>query len=214
MSRKAHNFIFMIILSSSIFITSCGDESNPAEPGPGSSELDDSDPAGSSTLEPWSGSWRSGESLALSEPMEVVIAAIQEQRTDYTVEEVRDFVQSLITVNFSELEISPPTITFYSGDEILCEAAYTDITPNTNSENVEWQVQEVSQGDCTDYEYLYVSNIISTPPENHFHLRYGPTAEPLFELPWNPSIWSASTTPEWFAEYFSQSVDRLASVLP
>jgi len=52
------------------------------------------------------------------------------------------------------------------------------------------------------------------PTVIHFHIPNGTAAGPSRPAPWNPSVWSTSTTPELFAEAAMGAVPFFASALP
>ena len=169
----------------------------------------------------WEGSWQAAELLFLDEATDVAYEAIHELRPEYSVEELRGLFVATADVDYSTLEVAPDTLTFVDGSATRCAGRYHDLrdtlptsTPTGPESFQDFELIEELEGDCSDYEAVSITALLPEGDEAHFHIITGDEAGPLLPPPWNPSVWTTTTTPAFFAEMLEAAAPGIASALP
>lgn len=169
-------------------------------------------------LEAWKGTWQAAETFYRDDAASGVYQAIHDLRPEYTVDEIEALFIATADVDYSTLRVEADTLSFLDGATVVCAGRYrgavSAAAPGPES-TTDFTLAERSAGDCASYSTVTVTALLHPEnPDHHFHIVTKTATGPLFPPPWNPSVWTMSTTATSFAQSFQAAVPAIASSLP
>lgn len=176
-----------------------------------------------SETEEWEGTWQAAEPLFRDDAVTVGYEAIHDLRPEYSVDELRAMFAAMVDVDYTSLRVEPNTLTFLDGTRVVCAARYraaaadsADGSAAADAESyTDLTLVEHLDGDCASYSTVSVTGLLDPEnPDHHFHIVTKTTSGPLFPPPWNPSVWTPSTTAATFAQMLLAAAPTIASSLP
>lgn len=173
---------------------------------------------GEPAFDTWGGTWQAAEPFFSDPAADPVYAAVHELRPEYSVEEIEALFVATADVDYTSLQITSNQLAFIDGATTVCSGRYVATTEEGGSETfdggADFDLQEQVDGDCTNYRSVSFTRLQYVSDEVHFHVKTGNEAGVLHPPPWNPSVWTPSTTAAFFAEGLSASVEAAAQSLP
>jgi len=171
-------------------------------------------------LAAWQGTWQAAEPLFLDDATDAAYEAIHDLRPEYSAEEVEALFVGTVDVDYTSLRIDPNSLTFLDGATVVCAGRYrlsgspdAGLLAGPESYN-DFTLVEQSAGDCGSYDIVSMTGLLPEDGEVHFHIVTGTSSGRLRPPPWNPSVWTPTTTPAWFAQKFQMAARAIASSLP
>ncbi|MCR9159077.1 MAG: hypothetical protein ACE37F_09855 [Nannocystaceae bacterium] len=172
--------------------------------------------SGDGALGQWQGQWRAGEGLLRDDALDPVYEIVSEMRPEYPPGEVRALMIESAEVDYDVVEFDGDVLTFLVNAQPLCSGTYAFVETHEGGHHAqtEFSLSHELAGDCTDYATVWLSEIIFSESEAHFHIQTGRSDEPLRPPPWDPSAWTMSTSPEFFAGVMHGVAPAIAEALP
>lgn len=193
-------FAMLLIVPLSCLVA-CGDDSN-------DNDTDDT------PLTDWQGTWQAAEPLFRDPGTDSAYQAIHDLRPEYSVDEIRGLFLSTADVDYTSLEVGPSTLTFLDGTSTVCEGRYAVAADGSDEQHSDFELVSELAGDCERYTTVSATGQLPVDPEVHFHIVTGDSSGPLHPPPWNPSVWTPTTTADFFAAMFEQQAPMIADALP
>lgn len=174
-----------------------------------------------SPLSTWVGTWRAVESLFLDAAVDPAYQAIHDLRPEYSVDEIRALFVSSADVDYTSLRFEANALTVLDGSTTLCAGQYAQVGGAADAgsapgpENyTDFTLVEQTAGHCSAYDTVSITALLSEAPEIHFHIVTGTASGRLRPPPWNPSVWTLTTTPMFFAQRLQSAAPAIANSLP
>lgn len=174
-------------------------------------------------LSTWVGSWQAAEPLFLDPAANAAYEAVHDLRPEYAVDEIRALFVESADVDYTVLRVEERTLRFSDGSTVVCAGEYASpggasgldggFAPSPES-YVDVTLTRELEGDCEPYSTVSLTALLPEGAEAHFHIVTSSPSGRLRPPPWNPSVWTTTTTAEYFAEGLEAAAPAIASSLP
>jgi hypothetical protein len=170
-------------------------------------------------LELWAGTWQAAEPMFRDPAADAAYQAIHDLRPEYSVDEIRQLFISTADVDYTALRVEGGTLTFLDGATTLCAAEYSTAVANPGvgggpETYTDFHLEGQPSGDCTSYQTVSLTSLLVEDSQTHVHIVTSTSAGRLHPPPWNPSVWSPTTTAAWFAGALQAQAGAIAASLP
>jgi Zn/Cd-binding protein ZinT len=175
-------------------------------------------------FETWEGTWQAAEPMYRDDAITIAYQGIHDLRPEYSVEEIQGLFIATADVDYTSLRVESNTLTFLRGTKVICSARYHAATADGVSDAgaaagpesyTDFKLVDATGGDCAQYNTVSLTGLLDAEsPDHHFHIITKTKSGPLFPPPWNPSVWTPSTTASSFAEMFLAAAPAIAGSLP
>jgi len=195
----------LLSIVSLFLVAACG-SSSPEEP--------------DAPLATWQGTWQAAEPLFLDDAADAAYQAIHDLRPEYSADEIEALFVGTADVDYTSLRVGLDSLTFLDGGTVVCAGRYRNSgSPDGGllagpESYYDFALVEQTAGDCGSYETVSITGPLPEDGEVHFHIVTGTSAGRLRPPPWNPSVWTPTTTGAWFAQRFQAAAPAIAGSLP